>query len=136
MAQRRKQADCGRLQERKVADLKELGRLAPSAASIAMTSLYGARFVRVDVLRIVGLLATAFTRWTPECDKRLHRLVSYLDATVEAMQIGWIADDLTQMQPYLYADADFAGCVLTQRSTTGGVLLYPWSSVLLAYSWD
>ena len=119
MAQSRKQSDRDRLQERTVAGFKELGRLAPSAASIVMYILYGARFVRMYVLRIVGLLATAFTRWTPECDKRLHRLVSYLDATVEAMQIGWIADDLTQMQPYLYADADFAGCVLTQRSTTG-----------------
>ena len=84
-----------------------------------MKILYGARFVRMDLLRIIGFLACAFTRWTPECDKRLHRLVSYLDTTVDAMQVGWVADDLSQLQPTLYADADFAGCVLTQRSTTG-----------------
>ena len=58
-------------------------------------------------------------RWTPECDKRLHRLISYIDTTADAMQIGWVGDDLSHLEPCLYADADFAGCVLTQRSTTG-----------------
>eukprot|EP00972_Heterocapsa_arctica_P078874 11632417-Heterocapsa_arctica.AAC.1 len=33
--------------------------------------------------------------------------------------IGWVGDELTAVQPHLYADADFAGCVETQRSTCG-----------------
>ena len=53
--------------QRKEEDEKDRGRLAPVAASIVMKILYCARFVRMDVLRIVGFLATAFTRWTPEC---------------------------------------------------------------------
>ena len=84
-----------------------------------MKILYGARFVRMDILRIVGFLACAFTRWTKDCDKRLHRLVSYINTTLSARQVGWVADPLSTLQPVLYADADFAGCVLTQRSTTG-----------------
>eukprot|EP00972_Heterocapsa_arctica_P016981 2506801-Heterocapsa_arctica.AAC.1 len=33
--------------------------------------------------------------------------------------IGWVGDGLTTLQPHLYADADFAGCVASQRSTPG-----------------
>ena len=84
-----------------------------------MKILYGARFVRMDRLRIIGFLACSFTRWTSMCDKRLHRLVSYIDSTGDASQVGWIADPLDSLQLMLYADADFAGCVNTQRSTTG-----------------
>ena len=49
-------------------------------------------------------LAAAFTRWTPGCDKKLHRLVSYIDTTAAAMQIGWVGDDLSTLQPCLYAE--------------------------------
>ena len=81
----RKKARDEELQRQKEADEKDRGRLAPSAASIVMKILYGARFVRMDLLRIIGFLACSFTRWTSDCDRRLHRLVSYLNATVEAM---------------------------------------------------
>ena len=104
---------------RKAEEEKDRGRLAPVAARIVMKILYGARFVRMDMLRIIGLLACSFTRWTSDCDKRLHRLVSYIDSTLDASQVGWIGDPLDALIPVLYADADFAGCVLTQRSTTG-----------------
>eukprot|EP00972_Heterocapsa_arctica_P072906 10765334-Heterocapsa_arctica.AAC.1 len=33
--------------------------------------------------------------------------------------IGWVGDGLPAVQPHLYADAEFAGCVATQRSTSG-----------------
>ena len=104
-------------------DESNKGRLASSAASIVMKILYGARFVRMDLLRMIGMLACSFTRWTSECDKRLHRLVCYINSTVSAVQCGWIADSLDTLQPTLYADADFAGCILTQRSTTGVYLV-------------
>ena len=119
----RKKGVQAKIAQQKLDDEKDKGRLAPSAASIVMKILYGARFVRMDLLRMIGFLACAFTRWTSDCDKRLHRLVSYLDHTVTAVQCGWIADPLTSLQPTLYADADFAGCVLTQRSTTGVYLV-------------
>ena len=32
---------------------------------------------------------------------------------------GWAGDKLGAVQPHLFADADFAGCVETQRSTSG-----------------
>ena len=33
--------------------------------------------------------------------------------------MGWIGDKLYALQPHLFADADFAGCTDTQRSTSG-----------------
>ena len=95
------------------------GQLASVAANIVMNILYGARFVRMDLLRIIGYLACSLTRWTPDCDKRLHRLVCYIDSTIDATQVGWIGDPLTSLLPVLYADADLAGHVPSQRSTTG-----------------
>ena len=88
-----------------------------------MKMLYGARFVRMELLRIIGFLACSFTRWTSTCDKRLHRLVSYIDTTVKASQVGWVADPLSDLLPMLYADADFAGCINTQRPTAGVFLV-------------
>ena len=33
--------------------------------------------------------------------------------------MGWVGDKLSDLQPHLFADADFAGCSDTQRSTSG-----------------
>ena len=64
-------------------------------------------------------LACYFTRWSSECDRKLHRLVCYIKSTLHLRMIGWVGDDIKQLQPHLFADADFAGCVSTQRSTSG-----------------
>ena len=37
-------------------------------------------------------------------------------------RIGWVGDSLDCVQPHLFADTDFVGCVLTQRSTSGAHL--------------
>ena len=47
-----------------------------------MKILYGARVARYDLLRPVRALASRITRWTKLCDKKLHRLVSYINETV------------------------------------------------------
>ena len=36
--------------------------------------------------------------------------------------VGWIADSPSHLNVHLYADADFAGCVASQRSTSGAHL--------------
>ena len=95
------------------------GRLAPVAARILMKILYGARTARLDLLRAVSHLACYFTRWTSECDRKLHRLVCYINSTLHVRMAGWVGDRLEQLQPHMFADADFAGCVTTQRSTSG-----------------
>ena len=56
-------------------DEKVRGTLAHCAANIVMKMLYGARFVRMDLLHVIGFLARQFTRRTSTCDRRLYQLV-------------------------------------------------------------
>jgi hypothetical protein len=97
----------------------EKGRLASHAAAILMKCLCGARMARFDILRAITRLACSLTRWTSECDRRLHRLMCYINSTKHLRMIVWVGDDAALLQPHLFADADFAGCAVTQHSTFG-----------------
>lgn len=33
--------------------------------------------------------------------------------------VGWLGNKINEVGPHLFADADFAGCVKTSRSTSG-----------------
>ncbi len=96
-------------------ELEPSGRLQPIAAKILMKILYGARMARYDLLRAICYLATCVTKWTQQCDRDLHRLVCYLKTTQHYKQISWVGDDITKIHMECFADADFAGCVRTQR---------------------
>ena len=50
----------------------DVGRLQPIAAKVRMKILYAARLCRFDLLRAVCRLATFVTKWTSECDRKLH----------------------------------------------------------------
>ena len=102
----------------------EAGELAGSAAKILMKILYAARVARWDVLRAINRLVCFFTKWTTDCDRKLHRLVAYHNETKNVQMIGWVADSLAGISLDLFADADFAGCVSSQRSTSGAFLCW------------
>ncbi len=95
------------------------GVLQPYAAKVLMKLLYGARLARFDLLRAINNLAGYITKWTPECDKRLHRIMCYVHTSLHYRMVGWVGDKADQLQPHLFADADFAGCPESQRSTSG-----------------
>ena len=87
-----------------------------------MKMLYAARMARYDLLRPVSRLACKVTKWSPLCDKQLHRLVCYINSTLHYRMIGKIADPISQLDCVAYGDADFAGCIESLKSTTGGPL--------------
>ncbi len=95
------------------------GKMGKFAACILMKCLYGARMARFDLLRAITHLACQITRWTSECDRKLYRLMCYIHSSLHIRLVGWVGDDGSQLQPHLFADADFAGCAATQRSTSG-----------------
>jgi hypothetical protein len=101
------------------AQQQPLGALQPIAAKVLMKILYAARMARFDLLRAVNHLACFITKWTPECDKRLRRLVSYIHSTKHYRMVGWVGSQVSDIALHLFADADFAGCAATQRSTSG-----------------
>ena len=87
-----------------------------------MKILWAARNSRFDLLRATTNLACYITKWTPLEDKKLHKLLSYIQTTQHYRLVGWVGDTLDQIQPHLFADADLAGDPLTQRSTSGAHL--------------
>jgi hypothetical protein len=95
------------------------GELAAHCANILMKILYGARMCRFDLLRAVAGLACYLTKWSVDCDKKLYRLMCYINSSKHLRMIGWVGDKPTDLQCHLFADADFAGCTQTQRSTSG-----------------
>ena len=84
-----------------------------------MQLLFAARVGWFDLLRIVGLLASKVTKWIVACDKQLHRLMRYVQGTLEWRQIGYAGDSLEELVPLLFCDADFAGSKSDMRSTSG-----------------
>ena len=90
-------------------DEAEKGELASVAAQIVMKVLYAARAVRLDLLRAVQGLARCMTKWTRRSDAELFRLIAYIDTTVELRLVGWVGDEMKDIHPHLYSDADFAG---------------------------
>ena len=74
-----------------------------------------------DLLRAVCALACCVTKWDPDCDRRLHRLMCYLYSTRHHRMVGYICQDdaIDSLESVLYCDADFAGCSETLRSTNG-----------------
>ena len=55
----------------------------------------------------IGGLARYITKWTPECDRRLERLMNYVRSTLEYRQVGWVGDDIGKVNMDLYADANY-----------------------------
>ena len=89
------------------------------AAKVLMKVLYAARYARFDLLRAVCFLAQYITKWDTMCDKRLYRLMCYINSTYHLRLTGWVGDSPLDVAPHLFADADFAGDSKTSRSCSG-----------------
>ena len=98
------------------------GTLAPHAASVLMKLLYAARIARFDLLRSINSLARNVTKWSTSDDAKLHHLMCYVNSTLNMKMIGWVGDNIKDLSLALYADADFAGCAQSLRSTSGSHL--------------
>ena len=81
--------------------------------------MFAARVGHFDLLRIVGALASKVTKWIVACDKQLHRLMRYVQGTLEQRQIGYVGDSLEELEPFLFCDVDFAGSKSDMRSISG-----------------
>ena len=78
-----------------------------------------ARVARYDLLKPVTCLASRITKWSRACDRKLHRLMCYIHSTADSTLEGYVGDRPEDVKLALYSDADFAGCKVTMRSTSG-----------------
>ena len=84
-----------------------------------MKCFYAARIARYDLLRPIAALAKQVIKWTPQCDRMLHRLILYIYSTLDVAMYAWIADAPKDLEITLFCDADFAGDRGDPRSQTG-----------------
>ena len=54
-----------------------------------MKVLYRARMSRYDLIRPVQALASRVTKWNHLCDRKLHRLISYVNSMIFICTVGW-----------------------------------------------
>ena len=111
------------------------GRLKEESAKIVLKALYVARYNRVDFLWSVNALAREVTKWTVNCDKRLHRLMCYMHYTAHLEMQCWVGDPPEDLQLALFADASFAGWLNDSKSTSGAILCLMGPNTYVPISW-
>ena len=60
--------------------MKSVGELSTVCSQIVLKCLYLACIGRPDISWSVNKLVRAVTKWTKSCDRRLHRLISYISS--------------------------------------------------------
>jgi hypothetical protein len=76
----------------------------------------------MDFLWAVNSLAREVTKWNIACDKRMHRLASYMHHTTQLRQFSFVGDEVQNTKLALFVDASFAGDVRDSKSTSGAFL--------------
>ena len=103
------------------------GELSPIAARVVLKALYVARIARMYLMWSVNMIAMEVTRWTAACDRRLHRLISWMHHSHDYMQICYVGDSPSKCNLVLFSDASFVGDLKDSKSTSGGVFLLGWA---------
>ena len=99
------------------------GELSGSACSILMKDLWLARLSRPDIQRPICELATKVQCWSRNDDRRVHRLMCYMNSSSFFRLVGKVNDLPKDLKLLLFVDADLCGNSLTSRSTSGGYLV-------------
>ena len=103
-------------------DFETKGILATCCSKAVLKCLYMVRLARPELYWAVNALAREVTKWNIACDKRLHRLISYIHWKGETCIISYIGDKPSDCNLFLFCDASFAGDLRDSRSTSGSLL--------------
>ena len=74
-------------------------------------------------MKAITDLSSHLTTWSRNDDKRLYRMVYYLDNTTDHLLVGAVQDPPEELSLSLLVDADFAGSDDNAKSTNGGLLV-------------
>ncbi len=116
-------------------DFVTTGKLATIASKSVLKDLYLARVGRPDLLWTVNDLARNVTKWNVACDRRLHRLISYLEHTREWVQTCFVGDPPEECKIVMYVDAGFAGDLTDSKSTSGATLVLVGPNTFVPITW-
>jgi len=116
-------------------DFVTKGVLSAFASKLVLKALYLARLGRLDLLWTVNTLAREVTRWTVACDKRLHRLMSYIHHTSHHVMKSYVGDNPADCKLMLFCDASFAGDLAGSKSTSGVILVLMGPNTFCPIGW-
>ena len=116
-------------------EMKSVGELSQVCSQIVLNCSYLARIGGPDILWSVSKLARSITKRTKACDKRLNRLISFIDHTCEYRQYCYVHNTAKQCKLGLFSDSDFAGDLEDSKSTSGGTLCIFGSHTIVPISW-
>ncbi|CAE7750010.1 unnamed protein product [Symbiodinium sp. CCMP2592] len=74
-------------------------------------------------------------KWSRNDDKKLLRLISYIDSTKTHRLVGAVSDGPRELHLALYVDADFAGERDDAKSTSGGFLVLKGPNTFFPLAW-
>ena len=78
------------------AETKAKGKLARIASRVLMKPLVAARRARFDLLRAVQGLAARVTKWSVDGDQALHRLMCYVQSTLNYKMSGFLGESINK----------------------------------------
>ena len=100
-------------------EFEEEGEVSENAAKIVLKALYAARLARPELLWAVNTLAREVTKWSKACDRRLHRLMSYMHFHKNDILSAHAGDQISDCKIMMFTDASFAGDLKDSKSTSG-----------------
>ena len=116
-------------------DFVDQGTLSHVCSKIVMKCLYLARIGRPDILYAINVLARNVTKWNRACDKRLERLIAYIQKTKNYVQHCFVGDQARDCKVGLCCDASFAADLTDSKSTTGALLCVFGPSTFVPITW-
>ena len=100
--------------------MAERGILADHAASLVMKLMYGVHMARPHLSTVVARLSSQITKWTRDCDRRLHRIYSYLEQAKNFTLKGSLSTgNIDKVVLIAWPDADLAGDFMSTKNTSG-----------------
>ena len=117
------------------ADDCEQGELSGSACAILMKDLWLARLSRPDIQKPICDLASHVQSWTRNDDKKLHRLMCYMNSSVHYKLICKVNDKPEDLKLLLFVDADLSSELDDARSTSGGFLVLAGPNTWFPLAW-
>ena len=90
---------------------------------------------RTDTLWSVNTLVRKVTCWNGACDKRLHRLISYLRHTQNWTQTCYVGDYPDDYILVCFCDASFAGDLEDSKSTSGAYVVLMGPRTFVPITW-
>ena len=109
------------------------GELSSVAARIVLKVLYLSRMGRPETLWSVNTLARQVTKWSAACDRRMHRLASYLNRTKNWCQLCYVGDYPDDCWIACFCDASLQEICKPQHPLLGHIFAW-WDLELLSHS--